>query len=68
MQILRWQRKRPLDQMPAGISTRRTTSASSSSSTQQAQQDTSKPQLVLNLQDASEQPAAIRCTGSNVRG
>jgi hypothetical protein len=58
MQILRWQRKRPLDPPPAGVNTRRRSSASSSG-TQQAQQDISKPQLVLTLQDASEQPAAI---------
>jgi hypothetical protein len=61
MQILRWQRKRSHEQRPgaAGVSTRRRTSAKSISSTQQAQQDTSKPQLVLTLQDASEQPAAM---------
>lgn len=61
MQILRWQRKRPHEQTQdaAGVSTRRRSAAKSSSTTQQAQQDTSKPQLVLTLQDASEQPAAM---------
>jgi hypothetical protein len=60
MQILRWQHKRPhVGETPAGVNTRRRASASSSSSIQQAQQDTSRPQLVLTLQDAAEQPAAM---------
>ena len=58
MQILRWQNKRMHDQAAAGVSTRRRASASKSS-TQQSQQDASRPQLVLTLQDASEQPAAM---------
>jgi hypothetical protein len=52
MQILRWQRKRPPGQAPARISARKKLSASSS--------NTGKPgQLVLTLQDASEQSAAM---------
>jgi hypothetical protein len=58
MQILRWQNKRTHDQAAAGVSTRRRASGSKRS-TQPTQQDTSRPQLVLTLQDASEQPAAM---------
>jgi hypothetical protein len=58
MQILRWQNKRIHDQAAAGVSTRRRALASRSS-TQKTQQDASRPQLVLTLQDASEQQAAM---------
>jgi hypothetical protein len=52
VQILRWQRKRPHDGAPAEVGT-------SNSSTQHTHQDAGRPQLVLTLQDATEQPAAM---------
>jgi hypothetical protein len=60
MQILRWQHKRPHEQT-VGVSTRSRTAATNSTSTPQAQQPEppGRPQLVLTLQDASEQAAAM---------